>query len=158
MLFRSGQSFKDLSNFGTNIVLNLVNTALQAFILGSYETLRVTRDPKGRCILLKTRRYGFIPLAPFKIVWKKSSGVGILGTHDPDYITYLICFYLLTLGCLPGILFYIFVIRPERFNAAICNEYGGSDETVLHCSSRDHAYDVTRTIADASGLRWHNIL
>ena len=97
-------------------------------------------------------------MQPFKIGWKKSSGVGIMATHDPGYIAYLICIYLLMMGCLPGILFFLFVIRPERFNAALCNEYGGSDEVILHCKNREHAEDVTRTVAEASGLRWHNIL
>ena len=154
----TGQSFKDVGNISTNIFMNLINAALQAFILGSFETLRVTRDPGGRCALIKTRRYVFIPMAPFKIPWKRSSGVGIIATHNPGFISYVLCFYLLVMGCLPGILFYIFVIRPERFNAAICNEYGGSDETILHCKNYEHAVDVTRTVAEASGLKWHKIL
>ena len=154
----TGQSFRDVGNLGTNIFMNLLNAGLQAFILGSFETLRVIREPDGKCTLLKTRRYIFFPWPEFKIQWKKSSGVGILATHNPGFIAYVICFYLLTLGCLPGILFFFFVIRPERFNAALCNEYGGSDETILLCKNRDQAEDVTRTIAEASGLRWHSIL
>jgi len=154
----TGQSFRDVGNLGTNIFMNLLNAGLQAFILGSFETLRVIREPGGKCTLLKTRRYIFFPWPEFKIQWKKSSGVGILATHNPGFIAYVICFYLLTLGCLPGILFFFFVIRPERFNAALCNEYGGSDETILLCKNRDQAEDVTRTIAEASGLRWHSIL
>ena len=154
----TGQSFKDVGNISTNIFMNLINAAMQAFILGSFESLRATRDPGGRCTLIKTRRYVFVPMAPFKIPWKRSAGVGIMATHNPGFISYVICFYLLTMGCLPGILFYIFVIRPERFNAAICNEYGGSDETILHCKNYEQAVDVTRTIAEASGLKWHKIL
>jgi len=154
----TGQKFNDITNLGTNVVMNLFNVGLQAFILGSFETLRITRDPKGRCTLLKTRRYLFVPIAPFKIAWKRSSGVGIMATHNPGVMAYLIGLYLLMMGCLPGILFYLFVLRPERFNAALCNEYGGSDEVILHCRNREQAEQVTRTIAEASGLRWHNIL
>ena len=154
----TGQSFTDVGNIGTNIVMNLLNVALQAFILGSFETLRVTRDPGGKCTIFKIQRYFFFPWPEFKIAWKKSSGVGIMATHNPGFIAYVLCFYLLTMGCLPGILFFIFVIRPERFNAAICNEYGGSDETILHCKNYEQAVDVTRTIAEASGLKWHKIL
>ncbi len=154
----TGQSFADVGHIGTTLFMNLINVGLQAFILGSFETLRVTRDPKGRCTLLKTRRYMFIPVAPFKIDWKRSSGIGIMATHDPGYVVYLIGLYLLMMGCLPGILFYLIVIRPERFNAALCNEYGGSDDVILHCKNREHAEAVTRAIAGASGLRWHNIL
>ncbi len=152
------QSFRNVANVGTNIVMNLFNVALQAFILGSFETLRVVRDGGGRCTITKVRRYCFVPMAPFKIQWKRSSGVGIMATHAPGLMAYLICLYLLTLACLPGILFFLFVIRPERFNAALCNEYGGSDETILHCRNRPQAEDVTRIIAEASGLKWHNIL
>ena len=154
----TGQSFKDVSHIGTTVLMNLFNVALQAFILGSFETLRVTRDPKGRGTLIKTRRYLFVPVAPFKIEWKRSSGVGIMATHNPGVMAYLIGLYLLTMGCLPGILFYFVVIRPERFNAAICNEYGGSDDVILHCRNRDQAEVVTRAVAEACGLRWHNIL
>ncbi len=157
-MYATGQSFKDVGNIGTNIVMNLLNAGLQAFILGSYETLRVIRDPGGKCTMIKTRRYVFFPWPEFKIQWKRSSGVGIMATHNPGFIAYVICFYLLTMGCLPGILFFIFVLRPERFNAAICNEYGGSDETILHCKNYEQAVDMTRTIAEASGLKWHRIL
>ena len=157
-MIATGQSFKDAGNIGTNIFMNLLNVGLQAFILGSFETLRATRDPGGRCTICKTRRYFFFKVPEFKVKWKLSSGVGILATHNPGFIAYVICFYLLAMGCLPGILFFIFVIRPERFSAALCNEFGGSDETILHCKNRDQAEDVTRTIAEASGLRWHRIL
>ena len=157
-MIATGQKFNDPTNLATNMLMNLMNAGLQAFILGSFETLRVTRDPKGRCTILKTRRYVFIPVTPFKIAWKKSSGVGILPTHEPGFVAYIVCVYLLLMGCLPGILFFLFVLRPERFNAAICNEYGGTDETILHCKDRAQAEDVTRTVAEASGLRWHSIL
>ena len=154
----TGHSFRDAGHIGTTIFMNLVNVALQAFILGSFETLRVVRDPGGKCAIYKTRRYMFFKMPEFKIQWKLSSGIGILASHNPGLIAYIICFYLLATGCIPGILFFVFIIRPERFSAALCNEFGGTDETIFLCKSRLQAEEVARTIAEASGLRYHNIL
>ena len=157
-MLANGQSFKDASAIGMNVMMNLFNMALQAFILGSFESLHVTRDPKGRCVIVKVRRYCFIPMPGFKIPLNKSAGVGIVASHNPGMVSYVICIYLLFMGCLPGILFFIFVIRPESFHAALCNEFGGTEETLLLCKNRQHAEEVTRNIAGARGIRWHNIL
>jgi hypothetical protein len=128
--------------------------ALQAFLVGSYETLIARRDAKGRAQVTKVWRICFIPTKPGKVPWKTSEGVGILATHNPGVFEWGTFLYLLLLGCLPGILFYFFVIRPERYEVALCDVHGSTDLVIFHTSKRDQADDICRTLSDATGL-WY---
>src|SRR5262245_54919989 len=132
----------------------VVQIALQAFLVGSYETLIARRDVRGRAQVTKIWRIGFIPVKPAKVPWKTSEGIGIIATHNPGVFEWGTFLYLLLLGCLPGILFYIFVIRPERYEVALCDVHGSTDLVIFHTTSRDMADDICRTLSDATGL-WY---
>jgi hypothetical protein len=149
----------DAMAVATGAVNMLVNVGLQAFILGSYDTLRVQRTETGKATLTRTRRLLFIPLKPAKIAWKQSAGVGRYATHAGDVFAWATCLYLLACaGCLPGILFWWFVLKPERFNVALADIYQGIEETVFHAKDGDEAEKVSALIAEATGLRKLSVL
>ncbi|HEY2783945.1 MAG TPA: hypothetical protein VGJ05_03135 [Fimbriiglobus sp.] len=132
--------------------------ALQAFLVGSYETITVRRDAKGRTQITKVWRICFIPTKPAKVPWKTSEGIGIIATHNPGVFEWGTFLYLLMLGCLPGILFYLFVIRPERYEVALCDVHGSTDLVIFHTGKRDVADDVCRTVSNATGLWYKPVL
>ena len=131
-----------------------IQVALQAFLVGSYETLIARRDARGRAQVTKVWRIGFFPMKPAKVPWKTSEGIGIIATHNPGVFEWGTFLYLLLLGCLPGILFYLFVICPERYEVALCDVHGSIDLVIFHTTKRDQADDICRTISDATGL-WY---
>jgi hypothetical protein len=136
----------------------LLNSALQAFIIGTFDTLRIQRNEKGKGTLTRLRRVAFIPLPPEKIEWKHLTGVGRLATHSGGIIDWVTCFYLLLSGCLPGILFWWFVLKPERYHAVLCNLYGGVEETLFRGKDQKQAEEIVDLVGEATGLDVKGIL
>jgi hypothetical protein len=126
--------------------------ALQAFLLGSFDTFGLKRTTKGAVTMTRTRRLCFYALAPEKLKWKESQGVGIVATHNPGVFSWLMFAYLLFFLCVPAVLFYWFVIRPERFEVALCDVYGTTNEVVYRSTNREQAREVAETISEVSGL------
>ena len=160
-------------------VVSLVfQVGLQAFLLGSYDSLSVKRTAKGGVTLTRTRRLAFIPTGPAKVKWKQAAGVGVIGVHAPGAEAYITLLYLslngasFLLGTLYSLLslpvaiaflsaagaFYWFVIRPERFHAVLCDVYGSTEETVFRTTKRDDAGEVARIVADATGLMFRKTM
>jgi hypothetical protein len=143
----------------TGVFAGLFNTALQAFIVGSYDALRVQRNAKGRATITRRRRICFIPLPPVKIEWKSRTGVGRYATHTAGVFEWLVCLYLLLCAaCLPGVLFWWFVIKPERYNVALTDVYNGIEETVFHSRGQEQAEQVAELIAEATTLQLKSVL
>jgi len=136
----------------------LVNSGMQAFIIGTFDTLRVRRDEKGKGTLTRLRRVAFIPMNPMPIEWKHLTGVGRVATHSGGIIDWVTCLYLLMSGCLPGILFWWFVLKPERYHAVLCNMYGGIEETLFRGKSQDQAEEIADLVGEATGLEVRGIL
>ena len=59
---------------------------------------------------------------------------------------------------LPGILFYWFCIRPDRFHVSLCDVHGSTNEIAFRTTDRDQADEICRTINDATGLWYKPVL
>jgi hypothetical protein len=160
ILALSASSWKiDTTAIVTGTLSAMINATLQAFILGSYDTLRVRRDEYGKATLTRIRRICFFPLPPVKIPWKKSVGVGRYASYAGDVFAWATCIYLfLCAACLPGILFWWFVLKPERQNVALADVYGGIEETVFHSKNQEVAVRVVEVIVEATGLQARGVL
>ena len=132
--------------------------ALQAFLIGSFDTLAIKRTARGQTTVTRTRRFAFVALQPAKVKWKQSEGVGIIATHNPGVLGWMTCLYLALFCLVPAALFYWFVIRPERFDVALCDVYGSTDEVVFHSKDRDQAVDVARTLSESTGLVFKTVM
>ena len=131
-----------------------VQIGLQAFLLGTYDILRVERTPKGQATLTRTRKLAFLQMQVTKVKWKKSEGMSLVGSQNPGIFAWLMCFYMCTFCLAPGILFYWFIIRPQRFEVTLCDTYGGTDEVIFRETDRDRAHEVGRIASEATGL-WY---
>ena len=136
-----------------SLMFILPQVLMQAFLIGSYDTLTLKRNLKGQSTLIRIRRIAFVKLTPVKLQWKDSTGITLFGVHDPGIFSWLTCAYLILLGILPGILFYWFIIRPEQFHVALCNVYGSTDEVIYHSKDREHAVEVAKGVADTMNLQ-----
>lgn len=136
-------------------IANLILQAgLQAFVVGTFDSLQVRRTGQGKTTIHRIRRIGFYPVPPIKIPWKKSQAVAITATHGAGIVAWMVCLYLATLCLVPGVIFYLMVIRPERFAVRLCDVYGSTDAVAFVATSRDDAEEIARTINDATGLMW----
>ncbi len=149
----------DMVGVATGGIAFFINSGLQAFIIGSFDTLRVQRNEKGKGTLTRTRRIAFLPLAPEVIEWKHLTGVGRIATHSGGIIDWVTCCYLLVAaGCLPGILFWWFVLKPEGYHAVLCNLYGGIEETLFRGKNQEQAEQIADLVGEATGLDVKGIL
>ncbi len=144
---------KDALFWGTSLVAILINGGLQAFILGTYQTLRVERTSKGRGTLTKQLHIAFLPRPEVNVEWKPHAGVDRLIQSNGSIVGWIVCLYLLGLGCLPGIVFYMLELHPERYDVHLANTYGGVEEVIFHSRNLEQADGLVALIADATGLQ-----
>jgi len=129
----------------------LMMVALQAFVFGTYPSVRVRRNKKGQAEMTQTWRVCLIRMAPQKIDWRRHEGVSV-GTYDATSIIDVWMLFVLLPTCLGVVAWWWFVIRPPRVFAALTLQ-SGALETYLYRGLRDDvAKDIAQTVTDATGL------
>lgn len=172
LLATSATPMNDLGGLVSLVMTNLFQIGMQAFLVGSYDTLTAKRTAKGQATLTRTRRVAFFPFQPTKLPWRQSTNVGIAGA-DIGLFPKLLCLYFVLNGCfyvLTGVFysfftlglaaiyfamavgFYWVVLRPSRFEVNLCDVYGSTDEIAFRSQDRREAEEVATTVADATGL------
>jgi hypothetical protein len=166
----------------------LFNVALQAFLVGTFDTLTVRRNSKGAGSMVKQWRVCFLPQPSFKVDWKRSHAVGIVAVHDPGLMEWGFLLMLLSTGAgqmagwvlgheinspfmwlgtifivfplalAPPALWYWYVIRPERFLVALTDEFGSTNDTVFRTTDRAVADEICGVIKDATGLWYRPVM
>jgi len=124
---------------------------LQAFVLGTYDRVRIRRNKKGQAEITVTWRACFIPQPAKKLNWKEHEGIAFghydaIGTSD-----WVILFILLPM-ILPAILFWIYVIRSDRFFAAMTRDRGYPETYLYRGMNEKQAKEIAQTATDATGL------
>lgn len=131
-----------------------IQAAMQAFVVGTFDSIHIRRTAQGKTTIHRVRRIGFLKWPPIKIAWKKSQAVAITATHGAGLVAGFVCLYLLLLGILPGVIFYLMVIRPERFAIRFCDVYGSTDEIAFIATKRETAEAIAATVNDTTGLAY----
>ncbi len=125
---------------------------LQAFLLGTYDRVRIRRNKKGQTEVVLTWRVAFIPLAPKKINWREHEGVAF-GHYDPTGIVdWWIFLVLLPMLILPAILWWWFVIRSERYFAALTRDQGYPETYLYRGMNEAQAKEISQIATDATTL------
>ncbi len=131
-----------------------IQGVLQAFVVGTFDSLLVRRTAQGKTTIHRVRRIGFLKWPVIKIPWKKSQAVAITATQGAGVVAVLVCLYLFTLCILPGVIFYLMVIRPERFAVRLCDVYGSTDAVAFVATKRETAEAIAETITETTGLAY----
>jgi hypothetical protein len=130
----------------------VMSVALQAFVLGTFDTLRIRRNKKGQTEITVTWRIGFVPMAAKKVNWRTHEGVAF-GHYDPTGITdWWIFFVLLPWFIFPAILWWYFVIRSDRFFAALARDRGYPETYLYRGMNEQQAKDICQVTTDVTGL------
>ncbi len=131
----------------------LVYVFLQAFILGTYPRLRIRRNKKGQAEITNTWRVCFIPIGTRKVDWRSHEGVSY-GVYDGAGVLDW-CMFVLMLEFLiiPGIIWWWYVIRSDRFFTALTLQNGALETYLYRGLREDQAKEITQTITDATGLK-----
>jgi hypothetical protein len=125
---------------------------LQAFILGTYDAVRIRRNRKGQTEVFVNWRFCFVPLAPKRLNWKEFEGVAWGHYDGSSVIDWLIVIFLLPACIVPAIIFWWYVLRPDRYYAAFARDRGYPDTYLYRGMSEQQAKEIAQTATDATGL------
>jgi hypothetical protein len=152
-----GDDLKLGSVWAENIACSIVPLFLQAFLLGTYGSLRVIRERDGHASVWRTWHFCFIPLRPKLLPLANCAGVGAL-PPAPGIAELFVCAVLFTMCILPGVIFLFMVILRERVNIELVNELRGKEATILRGKSVAEAQEIAKVVAEATGVTWYKVL
>jgi len=142
------------ADLGTFIGSFLGFTAMMAFLLGTFDRLELTRDPRGRVRLIKTWRFCFFARQPKTIDVRGFEGI-VGGRHrDISTAEYWIFFFLLLMGIIPGIIWWYLAIHKVTYHVSLSRDHGFPEQIVYSGWSEMQMKEVAYTLRDASGLHY----
>jgi len=141
------------------VALLLVQTGLQSFLLGTYETVTVKRTAKGKLTVTKFWRVCFLKQPAADLVWQETRRRR-RHRHPRDYDLRLDVrrVPLLLPGMLPRGHLLLAFLRPDRMQVAFCDEYGSSNLIAFRTTKRDDAEEIAKLIADAGKLQFRAVM
>jgi hypothetical protein len=126
---------------------------LQAFLLGSYERLRVTRDTRGRTKISITWRYLFIPRPAQEVAWRGTVGCRVDIVNEPGFFAWATLAFLFICGIIPAILFWYYVIQSDSYEVYLTSVHGVREDRLFRTLKRERADEVRDVVCDAAVLR-----
>jgi hypothetical protein len=134
------------------VPLALESAGLMAFLIGTFDSIHLTRSYKGKVALTHTWRYAFIAAPAKTIRWKEFEGVRVVASREVEFFEWIVAGILFLHAVIPGILFWWFIIRPDRFEVALCKDHG--HPTTIICRTQDlpQAEQMRATISEVAGF------
>jgi len=130
----------------------LLFTAMTAFLLGTYDRIRLTRNKKGRVRLTKTWTLCFLPRPPEEVDVHEYGGV-VYGPYDEtSFLEWMVLICLLLCLILPGLLWLYFVFIRIHFQVALSKEHGYPELVLYRGSDQTMVVDMAHTIRDVAHL------
>jgi energy-converting hydrogenase Eha subunit A len=146
--------FSNETSLLTLLITGLVVSLLSAYVLGTYDSVTLIRDYRGRVSLTKTWRCCFISLGPRKIALKGHAAIASTANVEREIFDWLLWAWLLSLGLLPGILWWIFVFSKPIHRVALTNEHGQVGEVLYQGVDEAVTTDMARTVSEVCRYRW----
>jgi hypothetical protein len=150
--------------------------ALLAFVLGTYPRVNLRRNAKGRCFLTRTFYFAFIPRPTVAIPWRECEGIVTGHLCEVDFwdwvIVVMILFYgivpgilammsygiipgvlvMLFCGIIPGVLWWIYIVAPGQFHAALTKDHGYPAVILYRGRNEALANEIAVTVSELTGL------
>jgi hypothetical protein len=127
-------------------------SAIQAFLLGTYDAVRIRRNRKGQAEITIMWRLCFIPMAPKKVNWREHEGVAVGHFDATSAVDWIMALILLPCFIIPAILWWYYIIRPDRFFAALCRDRGFPETFLYRGTSEPQAKEIAQVATDATSL------
>jgi hypothetical protein len=143
--------FEAVQDIGTTLGALLYLTSLQAFLLGTFDRVRVVRTRKGNVTITRTWRAFFVPLPTKTLTWRGLEAVGVR-RDDVGCFAWLIMFQLLTCGIIPGIIWWWYAIRTDRAAAVLLKDQGATVHVLYSGTDADKAEEIAKTVGELTGL------
>jgi hypothetical protein len=127
-------------------------TLIVCFVVGTYDRVQLLRDERGRVTVVKHWRVFFVPLAPHRHEVRGYEGVVMGGWNDSGIMEWFICLCLLTLGCVPAIVWWYVAIYQNHYHVGMAEDHGRVALPVYRGRSEDQMHEIAKAMCDATGL------
>jgi hypothetical protein len=134
------------------IVPILMTVGLQAFLTGTFDKLILTRDSKGKVRVTRICSYAFFARPPITVRWKSHETVSIVQSNEFSVIDWAFVIILLGYGILPGVLFYWFVLRPDKFTVYLCKDHGFPETAIFRTQNEELSKEIQTTVSEVTLL------
>ena len=121
-------------------------------LLGTFDSVRIRRNRKGQAEVTITWRICFIPMAPKKVNWREHEGVAVGHIDTTSIVDWIIVLVLLPCFIIPAILWWYYIIRPDRFFAALCRDRGYPETYLYRGANEKQAKEIAQVATDATSL------
>jgi hypothetical protein len=132
----------------------LLFVAMTAFLLGTYDRIRLTRNKKGRVRLTKTWTCCFISLPPQDVDVHEYGGVSYGPFEEARLMEWLILLVLIISGIIPGLIWLYFVFIRTTFQVAITKEHGHDELVLYRGSNQQMVLDIAETVREVAFRPW----
>ena len=134
------------------IITLLIGMVLQAYAIGTYSRLNLTRADRGRVrIPIIAWRVGFIPCERSRC-WREYEGVTARQSGEADFWDLIIFLFLLPWGLIPAIIFWIFMIQPGQFDVALTQGHGYPARILYRGPNQSVAQEIAAKIREYTSL------
>lgn len=130
----------------------LFAVAMQAFLLGSFDRIQLTRSRKGNVKITRTWRFLFVEQPPMNLKWRECDGVMIGKSHEVGILDWYMFLVLLPFFVFPAIIWWWLVIHPDRFFVALTKDHGYPEEVLYRGLSEERAQEIADAVKEATGL------
>jgi hypothetical protein len=132
-----------------------VMTAMFSFVLGTYDTIELTRDTRGRAKITIVWRFFFVPTLPKETELRGFEGIVTGQWLDAGFWEWFICVSLLPLGVIPSIIYWYMAIYKPFFHVALAQDHGHAAVYVFRGHSVAQMNEIADAICGATG--WKNV-
>jgi hypothetical protein len=126
-------------------------TAMTAFLLGTYDRIRLTRNKKGRVRLTKTWTLCFLPRPPMEVDVHRYGGV-VYGPYEEVSIMEWLILIMLMPGIITAMLWAYFVFIRTTYQVALTKEHGHDELVLYRGGDQAMVVDIAETLRDVAHL------
>lgn len=135
------------------IIHGLAVSALAAVCLGTVEQLDLKRTYEGRVSLTRTRHVGFIPWSTTKISPRGYETMATSESIDQSATDWLMAMWLVSLGCIPGIVWIIVLFTRPVYQVALTKDHGMPALILYHGRDKERMREVAEAISEVWRFR-----
>jgi DNA-directed RNA polymerase subunit M/transcription elongation factor TFIIS len=123
-----------------------------AFLLGTFDRIRITRDRRGRVQLTKSWRLCFVPARETVLDVQGYGGITAGSYSEVSVWEWMIFLQLLIMLIIPGGIWWYLVIHKLIWRVALTQDHGYSAYLVYQGRSEVQMKEISHTLAAATGL------
>jgi hypothetical protein len=127
--------------------------ALALFVLGTYDTIDLVRDTRGRTTITIRWRFFFLPTLPQETHVRGFEGIVTGQWLDAGFLEWFVCLSLLPVGVFPAFLYWYLAIHKPFYHVALAQDHGHAAVYVYRGHSDAQMNDIAQTICDVTGLK-----